>query len=418
MKISSSFYLPSNDAAADGCSSGILRRFLCGSLHRNDCRESEQSHGINAAFGQEWKVEQETMPSPGIVARLMGLESMPVYPCAASELVARSRSTNSLESWPGFLSKRSHSPQFKTLQSFHETPTYLKQENDDFLLLSFMSDDREEAMASNGMRTRMDFREMKEKKKGGHKARVVEKKSRTERRIREKKNKNKTVEQQHGHKENLPERKHGEVKDSAVRRSRKKDVHSKGCQGTKAADSIQSIEQREMPIMLDRSNLKEKLENARGKVELECSSQNSSPVSVLDLAYIDCDYRNNTNSPSTEEQKQPIRQSSRRKLPPNYENVNCSTPNIGLVTFSRDGGMSSLDEESKRSRNQEQACPDFSDILGKICRLAEEDLKNSTWISKETSRAQHFGEIAADLGVEILDLLLYEAVCELPNCIA
>ena len=29
MKISSSFYLPSNDAAADGCFSGILRRFLC-----------------------------------------------------------------------------------------------------------------------------------------------------------------------------------------------------------------------------------------------------------------------------------------------------------------------------------------------------------------------------------------------------
>ncbi|KAG1371566.1 hypothetical protein COCNU_16G006600 [Cocos nucifera] len=418
MRSSTSFHLHSNDAAADGCLSGVLRRFLCGSLRRNDCREGEQGHGIDAAFGQEWKVEQKTMPSPGIVARLMGLESMPVSPCAASELVARSRSTNSLESWPGFLSERSHSPEFRTSQSFREAPTYLKQENEDFLLLSFTSDDREEAMASNGMRSRMDFREMKEKKKGGHKARE-EKNSRTERRIREKKNKNKTVEQQHRHKEDLPKRKHGEAKDSAVHRSRKKDVRRKGCQGTKAADSIKPIKQREMPIMLDRSSIvKKKLENARGKVEPECSSQNSSPVSVLDLAYIDYDHCNHTNSPSAEEQKQPIQQSSRRKLPPNFENVNCLTPSIGLVTFYRDGRMSSLDKESKRSRNQEQTCPDFSDILRiKISRLAEEDLKKSTWISKETSRTEHFGDIAADLGLEILDLLLCEAVCELPNYI-
>lgn len=118
-----------------------------------------------------------------------------------------------------------------------------------------------------------------------------------------------------------------------------------------------------------------------------------------------------------EEQKQPIQQSSRRKLPPNFENVSRSTPSIGIVTFSRDGGIRPLDKESNGPRNQGQACLDFSDVLGKICRLAEEDQENSTWISEETSRPEHFGDIAADLGLEILDLLLYEAVCELPNYI-
>lgn len=298
---SSSFHLPSNDDAADGCLSGILHRFLCGSLRSNDGREGEEGHGIDAAaFGQEWKVEKKIMPSPGIVARLMGLESMPVYPCAAaSELVARSRSANSLESWPGFLSERSHSPQFRTSRSFQEVPTYLRQESENFLLPSFTPDDGEEAMASNGMRRRMDLREVKERKKREHKTRV-EKERRTEIRIREKKNKSKSFEQQHCHKENVPERKHGEVKDSAVRRSRKKDVRRKGCQGTKAADSIKPIKHREMPIMLDRSGVvKKKLQNARGKVDLECSSQNSSPVSVLDLSYIDDYYCIDTNPPST-----------------------------------------------------------------------------------------------------------------------
>ncbi|XP_008789110.2 uncharacterized protein LOC103706690 [Phoenix dactylifera] len=395
MKISSSLDFRSNDAAAAGCLSGILRRFLCGSLRGNACREGEEGHGIDAAFGREWKAEREMMPSPGIVARLMGLESTPVHPCAASELVGRSRSANSLESWPGFLSERSHSPQFRTPQSFREAPTYLRQENDDFLLLSFTPDDREEAMASNGMRRRMESRETKERKKSERKARV-ERESRTEGRIREKKNKNKRVERQHCRKENSPERK----------------------LGTKAANSIKPMKQREMPIILDKSNaVKKKPQNARGKVELECSSQNSSPVSVLDLAYIDDDCCIDTNSPSTGEQKKPIQQSSRRKLPPNFENASCLSPSMGLVTFSRDGGMRSVDMERKRSSYQEQACPDFSDIWGKICRLAEEDLKNSAWITKETSRPERAGDIAADLGLQMLDLLLYEAVCELPNYI-
>ncbi|XP_010920845.1 uncharacterized protein [Elaeis guineensis] len=408
---SSSFDSRSNAAAdaAAGCLSGILHRILCGSLHSSNLREGEEADEIDAAFG---RVEQKSMRSPGIVARLMGLESMPVYPYAASELIGRSRSTNSLESWPGFLSERSQSPVVRTSISFREVPTYLRQENEDFLLLSFTPDDKEETMGSNGMRRATRVREMKERKSEDR-----DRVKRETRSIEEKKKKNRRDEHRHCHKKNVPQKRNDEVKDSAVH-SRKKNVRRRGCQGTKAEDLIKSTKHIEMPIMLERSSIakEKKQENARGKVESECSSQDSSPVSVLDLAYTDDDCCINNNSPSSEEEKETVQQSSRRKPSSNLENVSCLSPSIGFAAFSsKDEGMRSLDKDSKRSTKPGQPCPDFSYALGNICRLAEEDLKNSAWISKEMWRSEGVEDIAADLGLEIFDLLLCEVVCEFSN---
>lgn len=404
---SSSFHFGSNDpAAAAGCLPGILRRFPCGSLRSRNSGEGEggEADEIDAAFGQEFKFEaQKTMPSPGIVARLMGLESMPVHP---SELIGRTRSTNSLESWPGFLSERCQSPQVRTSVSFREVPTYLRQENEDFLLLNFASDDREEKMASNGMRRGKGFREMKERKS--------EDMDRNEEKKKKKKNK-RDEHHQHCHKKDAPQKNQDEVMVSSIC-SRKKDVRGKVCRGSKADDLIKPMKRIEMPIMLDKSGVaKKKLENAREKVEQECSSQDSSPVSVLDLAYNDDDCCINTKSPSPDEEKQTKQQSSRKKLSSNFENANGLSPNIGLVTFSRDGGMSSLDKECKIPRKPERPCSNLLDIWGNICGLAEEDLKNSAWISKEMRRSEGVANIAADLGLEILDLLLCEAACEFSN---
>ncbi|KAG1339090.1 putative transcriptional regulator ATRX [Cocos nucifera] len=407
---SSSFDSRSNAAA--GCLPGILRRILCGSLRSSNSREGEEADEIDAGFGREWKVEQRSMRSPGIVARLMGLEAMPVCPYApASELIGRSRSTNSLESWPGFLSERSQSPPVRTSQSFREVPTYLRQENEDFLLLSFTPDDKEETMGSNGMRRGSRFREMKERK-----SEDGDRVKRETGSIEENKKKNRRDEHQHRRKKNVPRKTREEVEDSAVH-ARKKNVRRRGCQGTKAEDLIEPTEHMEMPIMLERSSIaKKKLQNAREKVESECSSQDSSPVSVLDLAYTDDDCCINDNSsPTLEEEKPTVQQSSRRKLSSNFENVSCLSPSIGFATVSKDGGMRSFDKESKRSRQPVQHCPDFSDAWGNICRRAEEDLKKSAWISKEMWTPEGVEDIAADLGLEIFDLLLCEVVCEFSN---
>ncbi|XP_008793135.2 uncharacterized protein LOC103709513 [Phoenix dactylifera] len=405
MKLSSPSFDSRSNAAAEGCLSGILHRFLCGSLRSYG--DGEEADEVDAALGQEWrKAEKKATRTPGIVARLMGLESMPVCPCAASESIGRSRSTNSLETWPGFLSERSRCPPVRTSLSFREVPTYLRQENEDFLLLSFAPDDEGETMGSSGMRHGTRFREMKERKR---EITCVE----------EKKKKKKRDEHQHRRKKNVPRRRHDEVEDSAVH-SPKKNARRKGCRGTKAEDLIKPTKHAEMPKMLRSSSIaKKKLENAREKVESECSSQNSSPVSVLDLACADDDCRINNNSPSSEEEKQTAEQSSRRKLSSNFEDVSCClSPSIGLVRFSKDGGVRSLDKESKRSRKPEAPCPDFSDVWGNMRRLGEEDLKNSPWISKEMWSSEGVGDIAADLGLEIFDLLLCEVVCEFLNCIA
>lgn len=116
-----------------------------------------------------------------------------------------------------------------------------------------------------------------------------------------------------------------------------------------------------------------------------------------------------------EEEKQTVQQSSRRKLSSNFENVSCLSSSTGLATSSKDGVVRSFDRESKRSRKPGQPCPDFSDAWGNICRLAEKDLKNYAWISKEMWRSEGAGDIAAELGLEIFDLLLCEVVCEFSN---
>lgn len=116
--------------AAAGCLSGILRRFLCGN--------SDGSDDAHLVIRNRERVEEKTPQSPGIVARLMGLETMPNFSSAAStDSIGRSRSTNSVESWPGFLNERYRPSQIKASASFREVPTYLTKENEEFLLLSF-----------------------------------------------------------------------------------------------------------------------------------------------------------------------------------------------------------------------------------------------------------------------------------------
>ncbi|KAJ0979356.1 hypothetical protein J5N97_014830 [Dioscorea zingiberensis] len=90
--------------------------------------------------------------SPCLVARLMGLDSMPVSPCSTPpSSISRSKSTSYLQSTrPVFFTT---DQRVKTSSvSFREVPTFLKQENEDFLVLTFNADDKE----SNSSRTKVD----------------------------------------------------------------------------------------------------------------------------------------------------------------------------------------------------------------------------------------------------------------------
>lgn len=140
--------------ATAGCLAGILRRLLCsGSLptHPSDhvrdsgqCGffESVECDNVRSLKSND-KIKRPA--SPGIVARLMGLSSMPDADSTPNS-IRRSRSMNSVDY--GSVQKR-HG-RLKTSLSFREaSSTSLQVENEEFLILSFENGGETTELESN-----------------------------------------------------------------------------------------------------------------------------------------------------------------------------------------------------------------------------------------------------------------------------
>ncbi|KAI3907814.1 hypothetical protein MKW98_027126 [Papaver atlanticum] len=136
------------------CFSSIIRRFLgVGGFrtHPFDCiKEPNQvQHDDDEFTLLDEKKKIEAAPTPGLVARLMGLETMPELELTMPEKkknpesIGRSRSTNSVD----FSAKvdRNHRQhrRVKSSLSFLEMPECFELENDEFLLLTFENDEEE-----------------------------------------------------------------------------------------------------------------------------------------------------------------------------------------------------------------------------------------------------------------------------------
>ncbi|KAK1270123.1 hypothetical protein QJS04_geneDACA006107 [Acorus gramineus] len=112
----------------------------------------------------------------------MGLDPMPVYsPLSPPRLGRRSRSANSVD-WHALLLVPSS--QFASSTSFREVPTYLRRENDEFLLLSF---EKVEEKAKDD--SKRDQERMKRRDGGGR-----AKEARFEKRRRRKKRRKRRIE--------------------------------------------------------------------------------------------------------------------------------------------------------------------------------------------------------------------------------
>lgn len=131
------FYGNSENVAAS-CFSGVFRRLLCKNL------STSQAPRLSASFDvvpmeerkeKKVKEEVEALTSPNIVARLMGLESMPEFDWMSRLPDTVNPSRGLIGSDP--VHEKSQR-KLKTSSSLREsTPTYLLRENDEFLLLSF-----------------------------------------------------------------------------------------------------------------------------------------------------------------------------------------------------------------------------------------------------------------------------------------
>ncbi|CAL9165774.1 unnamed protein product, partial [Musa hybrid cultivar] len=377
-----------SDAAGVGCLSGVVRRLLCASLRSNVHGDCSADEGVGSgSLGIEWiamqKKKKKPPATPCIVARLMGLDSMPVFPYTPP-MVTRSRSTNSVESWPGFLcsERSSGAAQIRTPSSFREAPTYLRQENDDFLVMSFTPEDKARSiMVKSG--------DSRERKKGGKNNGAKKETRRTEQRSR--------VAGKQIQKENVPQRKHSSGKGSVM------SSPNKACRTTKSGGSnIKPAKQKETPLTDERGRRKNRAGcSSHPSTDGACSRSFNSPRSGNSIT------GSLFPSANAEEER---RQTSK------LEKLNSTSPSCHPETSSRDRGTDLSSEPStKKSSKAEQASLEWSEIWEKTCMLTEEDLKDSTWTSRETWRSEEAGEIGAVVALEMLDLVLMETVSQMSS---
>uniref|UniRef100_A0A1D1YKN3 Uncharacterized protein TP_0369 n=1 Tax=Anthurium amnicola TaxID=1678845 RepID=A0A1D1YKN3_9ARAE len=411
----SSFHLNSDGAAA-GCLSTILRRLICGALNIASPTQNPppDAVAVPGAGGTEEAPRPAAPPAPGIVARLMGLESMPAAPpCAPYRPIGRSRSTGSPEGWPEFLQppNSTRSPQQilpSQSHSFRELPTFLRKENDEFLLLSFTADDGEGTSTSPAVVAGrgMGRRELEKPQSRNEAERPPEKVSR------------KSSQKAAGREKAKAE---AGLKPSSRGRDPTKTATQK-----ETRERTVAVKRRDGKDRKDRKEEERKSSSGCSKTMVEpepdqCSSQNSSPVSVLDhLPESDGECLTDASIPisdAEEEEEQSCAASSRRKLSSEldcfhdpsrfFQLVLIEEEEEGLMTAGRGGLGRTRDAVPVPKVAQPSA-----DLQAGARRLVEGELQRSNWVPREPHRAPDFEEIVVEFGLQVLEALLHETVGE------
>ncbi|KAL2990405.1 hypothetical protein AAZX31_11G198700 [Glycine max] len=385
-------------SATSGCLTAILRKILCSDgLPRDQIRELDSSNAMLSDKDQNFKAKQNsetdtastatttaatvtttTTTTPGIVARLMGLESIEIPFGPKPSSLSRSRSMNSVEYLGAYngmeevLHKR-----VKSTLSFREAPTFLLHESEKFLELSFEG--------------------------GGGKSREF----RSNRRKREpvcaelKQN----VRSERGE---LRENKREKVCDEKVliekgKLGKKRVSHvSSGSVGSGAGKLSQNMKGKEVAVgekQKRRRKKKKTICQKKNKIEVETKSEDSSPVSVLDFEREAC---------------ATVGLSSRRKLSPKLDNDQHlpvqSDGNLMIDESKVEAIDNNKDEGSKKKEKNDQ---EYIDIWGEVCRIVEDELAESNKIHIWTNKQGDLGSISADFEAEIFDNLLNELVDQL-----
>lgn len=161
---------------AAGCLAGILRRILCSrslpthpSDHITDHTTSVSCHMLRELESKEKFVEGKVTPIPSVVARLMGLETMPkvLVSSTTPNSIGRSRSMNSMDYFKQSSDDRSMQGghrRVKSTLSFREMPAFVELENEEFVVLSFENESEKKDKRFRGRKCETGNGELKQRK--------------------------------------------------------------------------------------------------------------------------------------------------------------------------------------------------------------------------------------------------------------
>ncbi|KAL5806898.1 hypothetical protein ACOSQ4_029631 [Xanthoceras sorbifolium] len=400
--------------ADSGCFSGILRRLLCqGSLQTHP---SDQIPELNRADFDEPKKEPATQAkiqtpgAPGVVARLMGLESLPepnwIPTGKAPDSVTRSRSVNFMDYLLKFdLSQATLHRRVRTSVSFREVPTPLHQQNNDLFVMYLDGVDEKKQMGSKVRKSGVeigDLKQKEEKSKKNTRERLVVKK-------KESQEKSKRVSKFIDEPRRVSVKKHSKINNSckgakdlgAVLPSKKPFNRESGAI-LKKRSPVKPIRQKEA---LSRSKVTEKIKELEAA---ECSSENSSPVSVLDVS----DFSIYDDTPFSE--KDPRYMDLNSKWEASVKAVDSDYPSPNSTHILRNDDIESRLIKKKKYQSMDIQNTDYySELAAKLCWFTEKAIMQSNWMPKKVLNFKDFEEICMEFGEHILATLLHQVVEEL-----
>ncbi|XP_022889520.1 uncharacterized protein LOC111405061 [Olea europaea var. sylvestris] len=359
------------DANSAKCFSGVIGRLLCGGslpTHPSDqfveykkCKEVDHPPE-NALRSDDAKVK--AAEAPGVVARLMGLDSIPGDIKPKDRSLAsyfRSRSVNSIDFLAQFDVSCKQSPaqhrRVRTAASLSEVPSLDFRGKHDFnVILHFEQVENckdepryQERLEVKKPEVMINYQQAKQKK-------VLINQNITENPYLMNKSCKKL--------EDKPKRVH--IKKNHI--SRKTNVDLKERRPAKS------------------HNTKKKENKYK-----ECNPRNSCSFSVFDNIQ---DYQ--IHPEATPSEVSPVRQVSNKPL------SHCNYEEFKATTGEHDGNKTMKEESSFNIK-----------LLEKICNLTEYDLKKSCWVPDQVLKFEDLEEICFHYGQQIFELLLNQVVDEL-----
>ncbi|XP_020522304.1 uncharacterized protein LOC18433420 [Amborella trichopoda] len=413
----------STKAPTSGCFAGILRHLICsGNFSRiSGCRERG---GVDV---HDQCPPCKTTNTPNVVAKLMGLESMPENPSSGKNLagsfvsapnsLSRSRSVSAISDWSEFHTEKHHHTR---TCSFRESLTFLQQENGDFVLLSLKRDDGLERERHKSNKKTLDEEAVVKREKKLQKAReepkvLVNRESTLQRRKRIEGNQgNSQVNamdtedlqlemklQSEKNREKCRERVKPHCKESPERRIHRS-IETQDSFQLRKKGKVKTHEQRNPSVSRTenkfRKREKQRIQTKVRERESSSNSENSSPVSVLDPPFDDESYSSKDTS-LTEFGPEPwqIHQSSLPAQSAHQTAEPCFELDITSPNLRRHVVMESWVN---------------------ICRLLRAEGENTNWVWRDMGIQTHWGrekeveEVRVEIAGLIFDQLMEEAAIE------
>ncbi|OIV95505.1 hypothetical protein TanjilG_25176 [Lupinus angustifolius] len=406
-----------SNGTQSGCFNAILRRILCsGGLqtHPSDqIREFQCSKSVVCGKDQSFTAKQNaavaaavvaTITPPGIVARLMGLETM-VESKPGS--LSRSKSMNSVDYLGECNRMESFHKRVKSTVSFREMPTFLLLENENFLVLSFEKEGENQEFKSNGRKAKMGSADLKLKKAGKERSELKENKREKvygENILIEKEKLGKRVSGMHcGDVGN--DGKFQEITNIWPHLNASSENKYFASEAEKLCKIInhkevmvsERLKRRRRSRRMKKNSFTEKMR------EIECKSEDSSPVSVLQFEHKACE---------TEVDSLVFGLSPRRKLTPSVENDQHFPSSADDNVIIEEAKVKEL-ENRKFDGSKKKEKHSNIDIWGEVCRVAEDEFAETNQIQAWMNKQGELGSVSADCELQIFDDLLNELIDQL-----